>query len=417
LYLIVDVPTEVQQPRSFDVQAIRNEFPMLQRRVHGKPLVYLDNAASSLKPAAMITRLSDFYKFEFANTNEQNSLSRAVTAAVQDVRSTTGKMLGASSPEEIIFVRNATEAINVVAHGFARSVLKPGDEVLVTVAEHDSNLLPWQIACEMSGASLRIAPVEPSGELDLHTFENTICDRTRVIAVSHVSNVFGTIYPVQEIGAIGRRLGIPFLVDGAQAAPHLPVDVNAIGCQFYAMSAHKMGGPTGVGVLYGRRDWLEKLPPFQVGGVMDSSLTPTTHSWKPLPKKFEAGTESIAEIVAFGSALTYWQQIGNENVARTERELVQYATDRLQEIKGVKIIGAGSERISVLSFTVDGIEAQDVETALDRDGIIVRGGQLNARLLMQRLELSGAVRASFMFYNTKEDCDTLLERLHRIVMA
>ena len=407
--------TLVTQERSLDIKAIRSEFPMLQRRVNGNLIVYLENAGSSLKPSVMINRLQDFYRNEFANTNEQNSLSRAATSAVEEVRSAVAEMLGASSPEEIIFVRNATEAINLVAYGFGRSILKPGDEVLVTEMEHDSNVVPWQIACELSGASLQIAPVESSGVLDLDAFEKKISSRTKMIAVTHVSNVFGTIYPVDKIGSMARQRGIPFLVDGAQAAPHMPIDVKDIGCQFYAMSAHKMGGPTGVGVLYGSRDWLERLPPYQVGGIMTKSVTPTTHDWKPLPKKFEAGTESIAEIVAFGSAMKYWQQVGLENITKVERELVQYATERLRELDGIRIVGSGSGRVSVLSFTVDGMEPQAVETALDRDGIIVRGGQLNARLLMRRLELPGVVRASFMFYNTERDCDVLFESLRQII--
>jgi cysteine desulfurase / selenocysteine lyase len=406
-----------EQYRPFDIKTIRSEFPMFQRRVNGNLLVYLDNAGSSLKPAVMIDRLQEFYRTEFANTQEQNSLSQAATAAVEEVRSAVAGMLGASGPEEIIFVRNATEAINLVAYGFGRSILKPGDEVLITEMEHDSNVLPWQVACELSGASLQVAPVESSGVLDLNAFERKISDRTKMIAVTHVSNVFGTIYPAREIAEMAGRRGIPFLVDGAQSAPHMPVNVSAIGCQFYAISAHKMGGPTGVGVLYGSRDWLERLPPYQVGGVMSESVTATSYEWKPLPKKFEAGTASIAEIVAFGPALKYWQQVGMENITRVERELVQYATERLRSLDRVRIVGSGSDRVSVLSFTVDGMKPQDVETALDRDGIVVRGGALNARLLMRRLELPGVVRASFMFYNTERDCDALFESLRQVIKS
>jgi cysteine desulfurase / selenocysteine lyase len=243
------MPTETEPQPSFDIQTIRQEFPMLQHRVNGKPPVYLENAGSSLKPAAMIQRLQEFYSSEFANTNEQNSLSRTATTAVEEVRSAVARRLGASSPEEIIFVRNATQAINLVAYGFGRSLLQPGDEVLVTEIEHDSNFLPWQVVCEISGATLRIAPVESSGVLDLQAFENNISERTKMIAVTHVSNVFGTVYPVGEMAAMAARRGIPFLVDGAQSAPHMPIDAGALGCQFYAMAGHKMGGPPGWGLI------------------------------------------------------------------------------------------------------------------------------------------------------------------------
>jgi cysteine desulfurase/selenocysteine lyase len=413
-----DLDIEVEPAVSaFDAERVRDDFPMLETRVHGKPIVYLDNAASSLKPNAMIDRLERLYSSEFANTNEQNSLSQTATEKVQQVRSSVAQLFHASSPEEIVFVRNATEAINLAAYGFGHSVLQGGDEVLITSMEHDSNVIPWQIACETSGARLRVAEVEPSGVLDLQRLERNISDRTKVIAVSQVSNVFGKIYPVREIVAIAHRRNIPVLVDGAQGAPHLPVDLQEIGCEFYAMSAHKMGGPTGVGVLYGRRDWLERLPPYQVGGVMSASMTADSHQWKPIPKKFEAGTESIAEIVAFGAAIEYWRGIGLDQISQAERELVAYACDQLKRLPRIHVLGAETERVSVVSFTVDGMDAKEVESKLDQDGIIVRGGDLNAKLLMHTLGLSGAVRASFMFYNTKHDCDALVHSLERILQV
>jgi cysteine desulfurase/selenocysteine lyase len=397
-----------------EVDRIRQDFPMLGRSLHGKPLLYLDNAGSSLKPRSVLDRHRNFYEFEYANTNEENSLSQNATKAVADVRSSIANLLGASSPDEIVFLRSATEAVNLVAYAFERSQLQAGDEIVVTEMEHDSNFLPWQIACERSGAKLRIAAVARSGELDLDGLEKLLSERTKMIAVAHVSNVFGTIYPVAEIGAIAKGHGIPFFVDGAQAAPHLPVDVAKIGCDFYGFSAHKMGGPTGVGVLYGRREWLEKLPPYQVGGVMVSSLSATSHEWKPVPKKFEAGTEAIAEIVAFGPAVKYWSELGLENIEAAERRLVQYATDRLRAIPGIEIIGVGSGRVSIVSLNAHGMKPQDVEVALDREGIIVRSGTLNARILMRRLGLPGAVRAAFMFYNTEAECDRLCESLRRL---
>jgi cysteine desulfurase/selenocysteine lyase len=414
----MQIEIEVEQSQSaFDAGRIREDFPMLETRVHGKPIVYLDNAASSLKPSAMIDRLEHFYSTQFANTNEENSLSQAATEAVQQVRSSVAEFFRASSPEEMIFVRNATEAINLVAYGFGRSVLQRGDEVLITSMEHDSNVLPWQIACETSGARLRVAAVEASGALDLQRFEQNISDRTKVVAVSQVSNVFGTIYPVQEIVTMAHRRNIPVLVDGAQSAPHLPINLQEIGCEFFVMSAHKMGGPTGVGVLYGQKDWLERLPPYQVGGVMSASVTADSHAWKPLPKRFEAGTESIAEIVAFGAAIEYWRSIGIEKISQVERELAAYTSDQLSRLRNVKVLGAETERVSVVSFTVDGADPKEIESKLDKGGIIVRGGDLNAKLLMQTLGIPGAVRASFMFYNTKQDCDALVQNLQRIVQA
>jgi cysteine desulfurase / selenocysteine lyase len=407
--------TQPQRGNLIDVEAMRQRFPMLQRSLNGHPLIYLDNAGSSMKTFAMADRLRDFYLDEYANTNEENSLSKIATQSVAQVRESVAKFLGASSSEEIVFVRSATEAINLVAYAFERSQLKPGDEVVVTDVEHDSNFLPWQIACERSGAKLRIAPTEENGGLSLDAFERTLSERTKVISITHVSNVFGTVYPVAEIAALAKRRDIALFVDGAQAAPHLPVDVKTLGCDFYALSAHKMGGPTGVGVLYGRREWLEKLPPYQVGGVMAASVGPDTHEWKPVPKKFEAGTEAIAEIVAFGPALQYWQEVGPTNIEATERELVRYATERLRSLRGIRILGAGTGRVSIVSFTIDGVKPQEVEKALDREGIVIRSGMLNARILMRRLGLSGAVRASFMFYNTHAECDRLAEALHRLL--
>jgi cysteine desulfurase / selenocysteine lyase len=365
----------VEQQGSVSTEVVREHFPILRRSIHGKQLAYPDNGGSSLKPQAMVDRLKNFYSHEFANTNEENRLSRAATQTIEEVRSCMANALGAASAEEIVFVRSATEAVNLVAYAFERSQLSNGDEVVATETEHDSNFLPWQIACERSGAKLRIVPIQDSGLLDLSALEATLSDRTKIIAIAHVSNVFETVYHVHQIASIARRRGIALFLDGAQAAPHLPVNVRDIGYDFYAIPAHKMGGPTGVGILYGRREWLEKFPLYQVGGTMASSVSPTTHKGRPIPKKFEAGAEAISEIVAFCPALRYCSMFG-------------MPTSR---------------------------QPQEVERALDGDGIVVRSGMLNARILMDRLKLPGAVRASFTFYTTAQECVQLVESLRRPV--
>ncbi|AKJ04786.1 cysteine desulfurase/selenocysteine lyase [Archangium gephyra] len=405
-------PTGVVEPRdkaALEVERIRQDFPMLHRRMNGLPLVYLDNAATSQKPQAMIERLRSLYAEEYAKVEEGHSLSQHATKVFEEVRAKVARLIHAAEPREIIFTRGCTEALNLISRAFERSRLGPGDEVLITLAEHASNFIPWQMACEDSGATLKAVPVTPSGELDLERFEQLLGPRTRIVAVSHVSNVTGTIYPVKRITEMAHARGIPVLVDGAQAVPHLPVDVRDIGCDFYAGSGHKMGGPSSVGFLYGIASKLEELPVADGGSTMAETVSLEKIQPKPLPHKYEAGEPCFGEAVAWGPAIDYWMDLGMERIAAYEKELTAYATGKLLAIPGVRVLGAETERISVLSFTVQGVPPKELEKELDRRGIAVRAGELDAEPLLKALGTDMAVRASFLFYNTREEADALAE--------
>lgn len=402
---------------SLDIQRIREDFPVLKRKVNGHPLVYLDNAATSQKPQAMIDRLSELYSKEYARVEEGHTLSREATKVFEGTREKVARLINASEPREIIFCRGATEGLNLIPRAFEQDSLKEGDEVLITEAEHHSNIIPWMLACQVVGATLRAVPVTPEGELDLQMFEQMLTERVRVVGVTQMSNVTGAIYPVREITEMAHARGIPVVVDGAQAVPHMPVDVREIGCDFYAGSGHKMGGPSSVGFLYGRAEMLERMPVADGGSTMAESVSFEGFTPKPLPHKYEAGEPAFGEVEAWGAGLDYWNEIGLKRISAYEKELTDYALALLSSVDKVRVLGSPKERLSIISFTVERMKAKDVEKALDREGIAVRAGKLAAEPLLKALGTDEAVRASFMFYNTREEADALCATLKKLIKA
>lgn len=398
-----------------NVAAIRAEFPILARTVRGQPLVYLDNAATSQKPRAMIERIDQIYRHEYARVEEGHTLSHEATKSFEGTRASVARLLNAAEPREIIFCRGATEALNLVARMIQHQGLTSGDEILITEMEHHSNIGPWLMACQETGATLKVVPITPSGDLDLARLEAMLGDRTKILAVTHVSNVTGTINPVKRITKMAKARGIPVLVDGAQAVPHFPVDVRDIGCDFYAGTGHKMGGPSSVGFLWGRADVLEAMPLADSGSTMSEDMTFEKITPKPLPHKYEAGEPPFSEVEAWGPALDYWKKIGLDRIEAYERELTEYARSLLQAIPGVRVLGDPLDRISVVSFVAEGKDPSEIEQALDRDGIAVRAGNLEAAPLLRALGVEKAVRASFMFYNTREEAEALARSVSRIL--
>ena len=397
-----------------DVERIRRDFPILSRTVRGKPLVYLDNAATSQKPRAVIDAVSRFYASENANIHRGvHYLSERATEAYDAVREQVARFLNAASTGEIIFTRGTTEAINLVAQSYGRSVLRPGDEVLITAMEHHSNIVPWQLICEQTGAVLRAVPITDAGELDLDAFDRLLTERTRLLAIVHLSNALGTINPVRELVARARARGITVMVDGAQSAPHLAVDVQALDCDFFAFSGHKLFGPTGIGVLYGRESLLERMPPWQGGGDMIASVTLERSTWAPLPAKFEAGTPAIAQAIGLGQAISYVNAIGLDAIGAWESQLLGHATERVGDIRGVRLIGTAREKASVLSFVLDGVHPHDVGTILDDEGVAIRAGHHCAQPVMQRFGVPATARASFAFYNSFEEIEALVRGIER----
>jgi cysteine desulfurase/selenocysteine lyase len=393
----------------------RADFPILATEVRGKPLVYLDNAATSQKPRQVIEAMSRFYTTGNANIHRGvHYLSEQATVAYEAVRTQVARFLGATRAGEIVFTGGTTAAINLVAQSWGRGTLRPGDEVLVTGMEHHSNLVPWQLLCEQTGAVLRAVPVTDRGDLDLEAFERLLGERTRLLAVVHLSNVLGTVNPVRELVARARAFGAVTLVDGAQSAPHLPVDVVELGCDFFACSAHKMFGPTGLGVLYGRAELLEHMPPWQGGGSMIASVGLERSTFAPPPARFEAGTPPIAEVIGLGAALDYVEHIGRDAISSWEGELLARAAREVEAVPGVQVVGDPVERASVLSFVVDGVHPHDVSAILDDEGIAVRAGHHCAQPLMERLGFPATVRASFAFYNLMDDVAALAAGLHRV---
>ena len=399
----------------FDVEEVRRDFPILGEKVRGKPLVYLDSAATTQKPRVVIERLDRYYRTENANIHRGiHFLSERATEAYEEARATVARFLGAADAREIIFVRGTTEAINLVAQSYGRKFIGEGDEIIVSAMEHHSNIVPWQILREQVGADLRVIPMNDHGELLVDEYERLFSDQTKLVAVTHVSNALGTINPVGEIIQIAHRRGVPVMVDGAQAVPHLRVDVREIDCDFYAFSGHKLYGPTGVGVLYGKASLLDAMPPYQGGGDMISSVTFEKTLYNVLPYKFEAGTPNIAGAIGLGAAIDYLSKVRLDLVAAHERELLAYATEAVSAIKGVRIIGTAREKAAVLSFVLDGVHAHDVGTILDQDGIAIRAGHHCAMPVMERFGVPATARASLALYNQREEVDALVGAIEKV---
>ncbi len=391
-----------------DVERVRADFPILQREINGKTLAYLDNAATAQTPAAVIDTISEYYRTSNANIHRGvHRLSIEATEAYEKARGKVQRFIGATRPEEIVFVRSATEAINLVAQAYARPKLAAGDEVLITTMEHHSNIVPWQIVCEQTGAVLRVAPITDAGELRLDEFEKLLGPRTRIAAVTHISNALGTINPVRDLVDMAHRRGVPVLIDGAQAAPHLPIDVAAIGCDFYAITGHKMFGPTGIGALYGRHELLDAMEPYQGGGEMILSVTMEKTTFNKVPHKFEAGTPHIAGAIGMGAAVDYLDAVGLDRIGAHEHALLRYATEALSSVPGVRLIGTAKNKAAVVSFLVGDVHPHDVGTILDQEGIAVRAGHHCAQPVMERFGITATVRASLALYNTPAEIDRL----------
>jgi cysteine desulfurase / selenocysteine lyase len=399
----------------FDVERIRADFPILHRTIRGRDLVYLDNAATSQKPKIVIDAIARYYECDNANIHRGvHYLSERATAEFEDARKTVQSFLHARRPEEIIFVRGATEAINLVAQTYGRTHLTAGDEVLITAMEHHSNIVPWQLLCEQTGAQLQVAPVNEKGELIPEEFERLLRERTKLVAVAHVSNALGTINPLAALVDMAHAKNIPVLVDGAQAVPRMPVDVQKLGCDFYAFSGHKTYGPTGIGVLYGKFALLEAMPPYQGGGDMISSVTFEKTTFNKVPHKFEAGTPDMAGAIGLKAALEYLNILGMENIAAHEAELLAYATDAISAIRGVRVIGTAAEKTGVLSFVLEGVHPHDIGTILDQEGIAIRTGHHCAQPVMERFGVEATARASFGLYNTKHEIDALVRGIEKV---
>ncbi|GIW40552.1 MAG: cysteine desulfurase [Candidatus Binatia bacterium] len=392
-----------------DVERIRSDFPVLGQTMHGKRLVYLDSAASAQTPQVVIDALCRFYARDYANIHRGvYELSERATRAYENAREIVRRFLRARDSKEIVFVRNTTEAINLVAAAFVRPQLRPGDEILLTEMEHHSNIVPWQLVCEERGALLRVVPVDDRGELDLDQFRRKLTHRTRFVSVTHVSNALGTVNPVRDIVRMAHAKGIPVLLDGAQAAPHMPVDVVELDCDFYAFSGHKTYGPTGIGVLYGKAELLEGMRPYQGGGEMIRSVTFEKTVYNSIPYKFEAGTPNIAGAIGLGAALEYMEGLGLDRIRAHEQELLAQATERIREVRGVRVIGEAREKAAVLSFVLEGVHPHDIGTVLDREGVAIRAGHHCAQPLMRRFGLPATARASFGVYNGEDDIEAFV---------
>jgi len=398
-----------------DLPDLRSCFPVLSEEVNGRPLVYLDNGATTQKPQAMIDRLSQFFSHENANIHRGvHYLSMQASDAYDRARETVARFINAEHEDEIVFVRGTTEAINLVARSFAAPALQAGDEILLSVMEHHANIVPWQLIAGECGVKLVVAPMSDRGELIVEEFENCLSDRTRIVALTHVSNVLGTINPVAQLVDLAHARGIPVLLDGAQAVPHLPVDVQEIGCDFYAFSGHKMFAPDGLGVLYGRREILREMPPFQGGGDMIEQVTFEKTTFRAPPERFEAGTPNISGAIGLAATIEFLEQLGWERMHAQEAKLLDYATGVLGAIPGLEITGTAASKVAVVSFVLDGVHPHDIGTILDTCGIAVRAGHHCAQPLMERLGVSGTTRASFAFYNTIDEIDQLAGALRRV---
>ncbi|HJU38351.1 MAG TPA: cysteine desulfurase [Tahibacter sp.] len=406
---------------ALDPVARRADFPLLAREVNGKPLVYFDNANTSQKPARVIETVDAFYRRHNANVSRAvHTLGEEATAAYEGTRDKLARFINASSRDEVVFTSGTTNAINLVAYSYALPRLKPGDEILVTQMEHHANIVPWQLVCERTGATLKVAPITPEGELVVERFVELLTPHVKIAAVAHVSNVIGTINPVAELARACRARGVPLVVDGSQAAPHLAIDVQAIGCDFYAITGHKMFGPTGTGALWARRAHLEAMPPFFGGGEMIRTVSFERTVFADPPHKFEAGTPNIAGFVGLGAAIDYIGDVGIDQIRKYETELLDYATQALRSVAGLRVFGQAREKAAVLSFLIDGVHAHDLATLLDQEGVAVRSGHHCAHPLMQFYGVPATARASLAFYNTREEVDRFvaaLEKTRRLLMA
>ncbi|MDE2058473.1 MAG: cysteine desulfurase [candidate division NC10 bacterium] len=400
---------------AFDVERIREDFPVLRQQIRGRPLVYLDNAATSQKPKIVVETMEQYYLAENSNVHRGvHLLSERATEAFEGARRKVARFLNARDAREIVFVRGATEGINLVAHSFARPRLTAGDEILISEMEHHSNIVPWQIVCQETGALLRVVPINDDGELRLDEYERLLGARTRLVSIVHVSNALGTVNPVKQVIKMAHERGVPVLIDGAQAAPHLPVDVQAMDCDFYVCSGHKLFGPTGIGIVFGKARHFEAMPPYQGGGDMILSVTFEKTIYNEAPLKFEAGTPHIAGAIGLGAAIDYVSGIGLDQIAAYEHELLAYATDATSAIPGLRIIGTAKEKASILSFVLDGVHAHDIGTILDQEGVAIRTGHHCAQPVLQRFGVPATARASVAFYNTRDEIDALVKAIYKV---
>jgi cysteine desulfurase/selenocysteine lyase len=411
-----ETPELAESAARWDVERIREDFPVLRQTVNGKPLVYLDNAASSQVPQVVIDRGSKYLEEEHSNIHRGvHYLSQRATTAYEGAREKVRRFINARESRECIFVRGATEGINLVMHGYGRKFVGSGDEVIISAMEHHANIVPWQMLCEEKGARLRVIPMNDAGELLLDEYDALLNERTRIVAVTHISNALGTINPIKEMIARAHKYGVPVLIDGAQGIVHLPIDVQDLDCAFYAFSGHKMFAPTGSGVVYGKAEWLEKMNPFQGGGDMIRTVTFEKTTYAGLPNKLEAGTPAIASQIGLGASIDYLNQIGRERAVRYEHELLEYATERISAIEGVRLIGTAREKASVLSFIIENVHPHDIGTILDQEGIAVRAGHHCAQPVMQRFQVPATARASFAFYNTRQEVDALAQAIEKVI--
>jgi len=399
---------------ALDINKVRADFPLLQEEMRGKPIVFLDSAASSQKPTVVIEAISDYYNHQHANVHRGvYELSQEATDAFELGRERVRSFLNAESTDEIIFTRGTTESINLVASCYGRKFLQEGDEVIISTLEHHSNIVPWQMICEERGATLKVIPIDENGDIIIEEYKKLISDKTRIVSIVHISNALGTINPVKEVIDLAHEKDIPVLIDGAQATLHQKVDVKDLDADFYAFSGHKVYGPTGIGVLYGKRRWLDAMPPYQGGGEMIKTVSFEKTTYNELPFKFEAGTPDISGVIGLGVALEYVKSLGYENIAHHESELLSYATEKLQEVPGLRIVGTAKHKASVISFLIEGTHPYDIGTILDKLGIAVRTGHHCTQPLMKRFDIPGTVRASFAVYSSKEDIDKLVEGVAR----
>ncbi len=408
--------TAVKEMTNWDVKKIREDFPVLSQTVNGKPLVYLDNGASSQVPNLVIERGSKYLAEEHSNIHRGvHYLSQHATTAYEAAREKVKRFINAKEAKECIFVRGCTEGVNLVAYSYGRKFVGEGDEIILSQMEHHANIIPWQVLAEEKGAKIRVIPMNERGEFIIEEYENMLNERTKIVAVTHVSNALGTINPVKEMIQAAHKFGVPVLVDGAQAVPHFPVDVQDLDADFYTFSGHKMFAPTGSGILYGKKEFLDKMPPYQTGGGMIRTVSFEKTTFAPIPEKFEAGTPAIAANIGLGAAIDYLNSIDFEAAARYEHELLEYATEKLSAIEGVKIIGTAREKASVLSFTIEGVHPHDIGTILDQSGIAIRAGHHCAQPVMQFFDVPATARASFAFYNTKEEADKLADAVQKVI--